>query len=289
MPQTHSTVAPLDGLRDALGQILAQERATWRRERALIEAEAARVIAELRAVNVEMRAEIKARLTELRDGRDGTDGKPGPEGPPGPPGLPGGRGLPGEAVQGPPGPKGDPGATGAIGEVGPPGPPGKLPAVTPWAEGVHYAGTVVAHRGATYQARRDTGREPGNDSDDWQELAARGADGDTWEMLGVWDGARDYRRGNVVARDGGTFVAVKDAPGDCPGDGWRQITTRGKPGPKGDAGDRGARGDTGAPGPAIIGWKLDDAGFRATPIMSDGSQCAPLELRALFEQYHAER
>jgi hypothetical protein len=287
MPPTRSTVAPLDGLRDALGQILAQERATWRRERALIEAEAARVIAELRAANVEMQAEIKARLTELRDGADGAPGPPGPEGPVGSPGLPGERGLPGEAIQGPPGPKGDPGANGAIGEAGQPGPPGKLPAVAPWVEGVHYLGTVVAHRGATYQARRDTGREP--PGADWQELAGRGVDGDTWEMVGVWDAKADYRRGNVVALDGGTFVAVKDAPGPCPGDGWRQITTRGKPGPKGDAGARGATGPAGAPGPAIIGWKLDDANYRALPLMSDGSECAPLDLRALFERYHAER
>jgi hypothetical protein len=287
MPPTRSTVAPLDGLRDALGQILAQERAAWRRERALIEAEAARAIAELRAQTVELRSAIENRLAEVRDG---TDGEPGPEGPPGPPGLPGERGLPGEAVTGPPGPKGDTGANGAIGEAGPPGPPGKLPAVAPWFEGVHYLGTVVAHRGATYQACRDTGREPGNGSDDWQELAGRGADGHTWEMIGVWNAAKaDYRRGNVVAMDGGTFVAVKDAPGACPGDDWRQITTRGKPGPKGDAGGRGPIGPPGAPGPAIIGWKLDAINYRALPVMSDGSECAPLDLRALFEQYHDER
>jgi hypothetical protein len=288
MPPTHSTVALLDGAREAFGQILAQERAAWRRELALMVAESARTIAELRAQTVELRSAIESRLAAVRDG---TDGEPGPEGPPGPPGLPGERGLPGEAVTGPPGPKGDPGANGANGgpgERGPPGPPGQLPAVEPWAEGVHYLGTVVAHRGATYQARRDTGREP--PGDDWQELAGRGADGDTWEMIGVWDAAKaDYRRGNVVALDGGTFVAVKDKPGACPGDDWRQITTRGKPGPKGDAGARGLTGPPGAPGPAIIGWKLDGANYRALPLMSDGSECAPLDLRALFEQYHGER
>jgi hypothetical protein len=257
MPPTHSIVAPLDGLRDALGQILAQERAAWRRERALIEAEAARTIAELRAEIAEIRPAIEKRLAELSDGT--------------------------------PGPKGDPGAIGATGEAGAPGPPGKLPAVEPWVEGVHYLGTVVAHRGATYQARRDTGREPGNGSDDWQEIAARGADGHTWEMLGVWDLKTDYRRGNVVALDGGTFVAIKDNPGACPGDDWRRITSRGKPGPKGDAGGRGAPGPAGPAGPAIVGWKIERAAYRALPLMSDGSECAPLDLRALFEQYHNER
>ena len=44
-----------------------------------------------------------------------------------------------------------------------------------WAAGVTYAAEVRTHNGATYQALRDTGTEPG--SDDWICLASAGRDG----------------------------------------------------------------------------------------------------------------
>jgi hypothetical protein len=37
-----------------------------------------------------------------------------------------------------------------------------------------------------------------------------------------------------------------------------------------------------------VAWKIDRTTFSAMPIMSDGSEAAPLELRALFEQYQIE-
>jgi hypothetical protein len=57
---------------------------------------------------------------------------------------------------------------------------------------------------------------------------------------------------------------------------------RGEKGPKGDKGDRGLAA------PAIIGWQIDRASFTATPVMTDGSEGPPLELRGLFEQYQIE-
>ena len=35
----------------------------------------------------------------------------------------------------------------------------------------------------------------------------------------------------------------------------------------------------------IRDWKIDRARYVATPIMSDGSEGPPLELRGLFEQF----
>jgi hypothetical protein len=35
----------------------------------------------------------------------------------------------------------------------------------------------------------------------------------------------------------------------------------------------------------ISGWKIDRARYLATPLMSDGSDGPPLELRELFEQF----
>src|SRR5262245_11573133 len=64
------------------------------------------------------------------------------------------KGERGEA--GPIGPKGEPGIPGPPGEKGDPGLPGKLPVVRAYQpEAVHYEGDVVAHLGATWQARRD--------------------------------------------------------------------------------------------------------------------------------------
>jgi hypothetical protein len=62
------------------------------------------------------------------------------------------------------------------GPKGDDGPPGKLPTVRAWANEVHYEGIVVTHAGATWQALRDTGREPPHE--DWTCLAAPGDNGD---------------------------------------------------------------------------------------------------------------
>jgi len=40
--------------------------------------------------------------------------------------------------------------------------------------------------------------------------------------------------------------------------------------------------------PLFLGWKIDRARYVATPIMSDGSEGPPLELRGLFEQFFSE-
>ena len=91
-----------DALRDALGQILAEERRQWRRERELIQSEAARINAELRAQIAEQHARsvewhsefagmlntrlaqcaelIDARLAEVKDGKHGERGEKGDPG-----------------------------------------------------------------------------------------------------------------------------------------------------------------------------------------------------------------
>jgi hypothetical protein len=64
-----------EAVRDALGQIIANERKEWRRERELIEAQAAATVAELRATITELREEMRAsiaeRLAALKDGEPG--------------------------------------------------------------------------------------------------------------------------------------------------------------------------------------------------------------------------
>ena len=110
-------------------------------------------------------------------------------------------------------------------------------------------------------------------------------------VRGTFDQTAGYRRLDVVALNGGSFIALKDAPGPSPGSGWQLIASQGKRGLAGEKGERGLpgpRGDAGASGATIREWKIDRARFVATPIMTDGSEGPPLELRGLFEQFWLE-
>jgi hypothetical protein len=238
---------PLDALAAELGADVS------RMERELrLEMRAALAEAELRFRALEQRiAEQAAQLAAT----------PGPVGPPG---------RDGESIAGPPGPA---------------GPPGLLPAVTEWRAGVHYADAVVGHTGSLWQAIRDTGTTP--PSEDWQVLAAAGADGSNGRSLafrGAWKGGRDYGYLDVVAHDGGSWVALQDAPGPCPGDGWQLLAARGKAGPPGARGERGERGYPGPAAPAPQSLAVDEAGI-LTLTLADGSTLSadfyPLLVRAI--------
>jgi hypothetical protein len=88
--------------------------------------------------------------------------------------------------------------------------------------------------------------------------------------------------------NGSSFIALKDAPGPGPGPGWQLLTCPGKRGVAGEKGERGPQGDRGLSGATIRDWKLDRARYVATPVMSDGGEGPPLELRGLFEQFLLE-
>ena len=180
--------------------------------------------------------------------------------------------------------RGPPGPSGPRGEEGP---PGKLPIVKLWTpETVYYAGDVVAYDGGTFQAQRDTGQPPSHAH--WICLAAAGRDGKTIAVRGTFDETAEYHRLDVVALNGGSFIALKDAPGPCPGPGWQLIVSQGRRGTAGEKGERGPKGDAGASGATIRDWKIDRARYVATPVMSDGREGPPLELRGLFEQFFSE-
>ena len=122
-------------------------------------------------------------------------------------------------------------------------------------------------------------------------LATAGRDGNSITVRGTFNETKEYRRLDVVARNGGSFVALKDVPGPCPGAGWQLLASPGKrgiAGPKGERGERGAKGDPGLSGTTICDWKIDRARYLATPLMSDGSEGPPLELRELFQQFLTE-
>jgi len=179
-----------------------------------------------------------------------------------------------------PGPQGEPGKDGAS---------GKLDAVKDWAEGITYRGEVRSYNGSTYQARRDTAREPPHE--DWQPLALRGQDGRGFVVRGTWSPAETYARHDIVARNASSFVALKDNPGECPGDDWKLWAGQGKTGKPGEPGPRGLQGPPGV-APRQVGWREDLEGFRAFPLYSDGSEGPPLPLGGFIERalarYHAE-
>jgi hypothetical protein len=155
---------------------------------------------------------------------------------------------------------------------------------------VHYEGDVVVADGATYQADCDTAEVPG-EGKDWICLARSGRDGATPKVRGLFSATEKYRALNIVALNGGSFIARKDDPGPCPGDGWQLIASQGKAGPKGERGLRGElgqRGERGEPAPLIVRWKLDQSAYAAVPVLSDGSEGPTLELRSLFEQFEME-
>jgi hypothetical protein len=192
-----------------------------------------------------------------------------------------------QGEQGEPGPMGPPGPSGPRGEQGP---PGKLRVAKAWVpETVFYEGDVVTFDGGTFQARRDTGQPPSHS--DWTCLATPGRDGRGITVRGTWNEAAEYHRNDVVVCNGGSFIGLKDAPGPCPGSGWQLVASPGKrgiAGLKGERGPQGVRGEPGLSGATIRGWKIDREHYTATPLLSDGTEGPPLELRVLFEQYHGE-
>jgi hypothetical protein len=101
-------------------------------------------------------------------------------------------------------------------------------------------------------------------------------------VRGTYASTGKYGLGDVVALNGGSFIARKDNPGVCPGGDWQLVARQGA---RGIAGERGPAGKD---APRISGWKVDAENFTATPILSDGSFAPPLELRSLFEKYNEE-
>jgi hypothetical protein len=96
-------------------------------------------------------------------------------------------------------------------------------------------------------------------------------------IRGTFDPKMRYVSNDVVALDGGSFVARHDNPGPCPGSGWQLLARQGQ---RGVAGPEGRRGP---PGAIISGWIVDRSNYRVTPRFSDGTLGPPLELRELFE------
>jgi hypothetical protein len=168
-----------------------------------------------------------------------------------------------------------------------PPPPAKFQTIRVWKpDTIYHEGAIVTFAGGTWQAQRDTGKAPG--TKDWVALAVAGRDGRTPRVRGTYSADATYQALDLVMRESSSFIATRDDPGPCPGDGWQMIACGGKRGAAGEKGERGPRGDAGASGATILGWKIDLERYLAMPVMSDGSDGPPLELLGLFQQFFAD-
>jgi hypothetical protein len=171
----------------------------------------------------------------------------------------------------------------------------KLPVAKVWVEGsITYETQIVTHNGATFQSVHDTAKTPGV-GEDWRCLARagrdglNGVDGRSLCVRGVFDLHDSYSAMDVVAYEGGGYIAKRDNPG-VPGvdDGWLLIAARGMKGESaepGKVGQRGQKGDRGPPGAKVDEWRIAREHFCAVPFLSDGTAGAKLNLRELFEEY----
>src|SRR5215468_7972142 len=113
-----------------------------------------------------------------------------------------------------------------------------------------------------------------------------GRAGTARQAADLWRPEAVFYAGDLVALI--SFLALKDAPGPCPGPGWQLLASQGKRGVAGEKGERGPQGNPGLSGATIRDWKIDRERYVATPIMSDGREGPSLELRGLFEQFLLE-
>jgi hypothetical protein len=157
---------------------------------------------------------------------------------------------------------------------------------------VFYEGDVVTFDGGTFQATCDTGQPPTHA--DWICLALAGRDAKQLSIRGTYNPGDDYKEFDVVMGNGSSFVARRDDPGACPGEGWQALSLvgkRGPQGPRGEVGERGLQGERGPPGESgavIVAWETDLANYSMRAVLSDGSSGGEINLRSMFERYHDE-
>ena len=104
----------------------------------------------------------------------------------------------------------------------------------------------------------------------------------TTRIRGTFDAKAKYVRGDLVVRDGASFLARCDGPGLCPGPNWQMVA---KQGARGIAGPRGERGKD---APVIEKWLVNRQDFTVRPIYSNGIFGPVLELQEMFAPSQAD-
>jgi hypothetical protein len=85
-------------------------------------------------------------------------------------------------------------------------------------------------------------------------IARGGRDAITPQVLGTYKEDFEYHRLDIVALNGSSFIAKRDDPGPCPGEGWQLLAS---------AGRTGGRGEKGAQAPRLFYCGEKDIGYPA--------------------------
>jgi len=110
-----------------------------------------------------------------------------------------------------------------------------------------------------------------------------GRDGRSLIIRDTYDVNSRYHALDVVACNGASFVARRDSPGPCPGEGWQLVAKQGERGRPGSQGERGEPGEPGKDAPILQKWLVDRSARTATPVYSNGLFGPALDLTELFE------
>lgn len=254
-------------------------------------------MSELELAAVKIHSDFRDRLATLKDGEPGArgfDGATGERGEPGPQGEPGPMGERGfglddfdteladdgqtlllKFVRGdvtetheialPAGPKGVDGRDGADGKDGRDGERGERG--LDGRDGLPGRDGAVGERGA--DGLNGERGDPGERGLDGQN----GRDGKGFTVRGTYEPDDEYFENDIVIVNGGSFVALSDAPGPCPGDRWQMWSRQGKPGQKGDPGPRGERGPPGVTA-RLLGGRIDVEKMELVLVQDDGEALA---------------
>lgn len=150
---------------------------------------------------------------------------------------------------------------------------------TQWAgawppETVTYQAELITHDGALWQAQRDTAQQPGGSA--WICVAASGRAGSdeiTPTVRGTCDAREQYQQLDIVAQEGGSFIARKNNPGPAPVMIGRCCANRARPVTTGNR----TQGSTRREGRARRGRRDDRflairrEKFRMSPLMNNGT------------------
>src|SRR5262249_42311042 len=95
-------------------------------------------------------------------------------------------------------------------------------------------------RGGALASAQGHRADPGGS--DWICVARAGRDGTSPSVRGAFNVYKKYAQLDVVEYDGTSYVARRDNPGVCPGDGWQSLSRSGHRGPAGERGAQGRKG-----------------------------------------------
>ena len=100
-------------------------------------------------------------------------------------------------------------------------------------------------------------------------------DGQSLRVRGTYRAGEVHAALDIVAHGGGSFIARRDNPGECPGDGWQaQSLPRRRRANAGCKANRARR----ASAPHIVGWDIDRDSYTVAALLSDQTRSEPLDL-----------